>query len=318
MKKISYFIFHISYFIFHISISFAQSIRTEYWDNGQKKSEGNVVNGIRDGAWRMWFDNGHIAQQGFYKQGQIDGTWTSYFMNGKVDKISVWENKKIKKWETFYTNEKKEFLMEFGEGLSDTNFLFIQRIINEIDKAKLKFMISTQMEGLVKDTELQKYLSKQHNQMLEKQYKEYAKTPQSKEKFLEIADWMKVTLIGNVLKKNEKEGVVFYYNYTGDLIQEAHYINHSEEKRYINQYRKHKLITQYNYVNENLVFKCEWTNKKQTNFKVTGYYIVGAVEYTGQFKQNKKSGTWKYFDLDGNLKKEVGYKNGVLKSEKIF
>ena len=47
------------------------------------------------------------------------------------------------------------------------------------------------------------------------------------------------------------------------------------------------------------------------NYKFTDY-LKGKPKYSGQYKEGKKNGKWKYYDDDGNILKTEKYKLGVL------
>jgi uncharacterized protein len=63
-----------------------------YYPNGQKSSEGFLINGKPDGYWKSYNENGVLVSEGNRKNFELDSTWIFYDGNGK--KIS----------ETFYTN----------------------------------------------------------------------------------------------------------------------------------------------------------------------------------------------------------------------
>lgn len=56
---------------------------TNFWENGQKKSELNLVHGVRHGARRAWYQNGQIWSEGQYVNGKEDGTWTVWTHDGR-------------------------------------------------------------------------------------------------------------------------------------------------------------------------------------------------------------------------------------------
>ena len=43
---------------------------TSYWDNGQKKNEGNYKDGKKDGKNIWWYINGEIKSETYYKDGE--------------------------------------------------------------------------------------------------------------------------------------------------------------------------------------------------------------------------------------------------------
>lgn len=55
-----------------------------YPGTSNKQYEGNLVNGIPDGFWKVYFTNGDISMEGNYTNGQLDGFWKVYYTNGNI------------------------------------------------------------------------------------------------------------------------------------------------------------------------------------------------------------------------------------------
>jgi antitoxin component YwqK of YwqJK toxin-antitoxin module len=54
-----------------------------YYENKQKKIEGEYKNEQRNGLWKAWYKNGTIWSEGEYKDGKRNGIGISYHENGK-------------------------------------------------------------------------------------------------------------------------------------------------------------------------------------------------------------------------------------------
>lgn len=54
-----------------------------YYENKQKKIEGEYLDELRDGQWKAWHENGTIWSEGIYKGGKRNGIGISYHPNGK-------------------------------------------------------------------------------------------------------------------------------------------------------------------------------------------------------------------------------------------
>ena len=54
-----------------------------YEVGGQKKSEGNLKDGGKNGLWTDWYENGQKGDEGTYKDGKLDGLWTYWDENGQ-------------------------------------------------------------------------------------------------------------------------------------------------------------------------------------------------------------------------------------------
>ena len=44
----------------------------EYYENGQLKSEGNVVTGQQNGIWKYYYENGQLEFEGNYIDGKLN------------------------------------------------------------------------------------------------------------------------------------------------------------------------------------------------------------------------------------------------------
>lgn len=55
-----------------------------YFETGQKKAQGNYVNGKKTGNWKYFYTNGSIQQIGFYSAGKLTGVWKWYYETGEL------------------------------------------------------------------------------------------------------------------------------------------------------------------------------------------------------------------------------------------
>jgi len=54
-----------------------------YYENEQKKMEGEYKEKLRNGKWQAWYENGTIWSEGEYKNGKRNGIGIAYHENGK-------------------------------------------------------------------------------------------------------------------------------------------------------------------------------------------------------------------------------------------
>lgn len=93
--------------------------KIEYYKGGEKKMEGMMRNGKREGEWKSYYSTGALWSQGFYENGKQYGKSISFYENGKQqfegfykdgNPIGHWtfwdENGKVKK-EIDYKKEEK-------------------------------------------------------------------------------------------------------------------------------------------------------------------------------------------------------------------
>jgi len=63
-----------------------------YFENGQKRFEGNYKDGKEDGLHNAWHKNGQKSSEGNWKNGWGVGTHTSWFDNGQKDTEGKYKN----------------------------------------------------------------------------------------------------------------------------------------------------------------------------------------------------------------------------------
>ena len=74
----------------------------EYYSNGAKKIEGQLVNGKRHGKWIYYHDNGFVWSEGKYKHGKRDGHSIVYFKNGRTKLQGQYKNDlKVGTWKAW-------------------------------------------------------------------------------------------------------------------------------------------------------------------------------------------------------------------------
>jgi antitoxin component YwqK of YwqJK toxin-antitoxin module len=54
-----------------------------FYENKQKKMEGEYKNTQRSGQWKAWYENGTIWSEGEYKDGERNGLGIAYHENGQ-------------------------------------------------------------------------------------------------------------------------------------------------------------------------------------------------------------------------------------------
>jgi antitoxin component YwqK of YwqJK toxin-antitoxin module len=98
---------------------------TFWYENGQKEAEGNYKDGKKDGLWTEWYENGQKRQEANYKDDKKDGLKTWWYENGqKADEINYKYGKKNGLVIMWYKNGQKEAEGNFKDGKE--NGLFIK------------------------------------------------------------------------------------------------------------------------------------------------------------------------------------------------
>ena len=63
-----------------------------YYENGQKESEGNFLNGKQEGHYTNWYDNGNKETEGDFKNDKKEGRWTYWYKRGQLREEFVYKD----------------------------------------------------------------------------------------------------------------------------------------------------------------------------------------------------------------------------------
>ena len=87
------------------------------YDNGQKKSEGKIKDGIQVGKWTEWWGNGQLKSERNYKDGKLDGKWTNWYENTQKKSEENYKDGKLDgKWTRWDENGQIELEATFKDG----------------------------------------------------------------------------------------------------------------------------------------------------------------------------------------------------------
>ena len=94
---------------------------TMWWENGNKRQEGEYKDGKEEGKWIGWYESGTTKYEGEYKDGQFEGKWIGWrdcggnktgeggYKDGKLEgKCTKWYISGTKEYEGEYKDGKKE------------------------------------------------------------------------------------------------------------------------------------------------------------------------------------------------------------------
>ena len=74
----------------------------QYYENRQRKLEGDYLNNKRNGKWTAWFKSGKIWSEGTFKDDLGEGLRTIYYENGQKHIVGNYKHdKKIGKWQYY-------------------------------------------------------------------------------------------------------------------------------------------------------------------------------------------------------------------------
>jgi antitoxin component YwqK of YwqJK toxin-antitoxin module len=150
------------------------TIKTEYYDNGQKKEEANYKDGKKDGLRTLWHKNGQKMYEGNYRDGKVEGVWTHWYDNsqkkeeanykdGKKEGLrTLWHKNGQKKlaehykdekvdgpWNAWYENGQKRDEIHYIDMRKQSSmvstweeYLCVERISQKTWNAKVEFELS--------------------------------------------------------------------------------------------------------------------------------------------------------------------------------
>ena len=88
-----------------------------FYDNGQKRIEGNYKDGKRDGLATEWYDNGQKSVEESFKDGKRDGLSTEWHGNGLKRYEQRWKDgKRDGVWTSWYEDGQKKWERTVKDG----------------------------------------------------------------------------------------------------------------------------------------------------------------------------------------------------------
>lgn len=75
----------------------------EYYQTGELKSEGNIIDGKSNGLWKYYYKSGKLKAEGYEKNGVKEGLWKYYHESGTVSSEGIYMNGKAEgNWKHYY------------------------------------------------------------------------------------------------------------------------------------------------------------------------------------------------------------------------
>ena len=272
-----------------IEESFKNGVRTgprQIWQFTMLAMEEAYDKGKLDGAFTIWRDRKIPRVQGNYDHGKRIGTWTWFDRaNNKEREGDYADGKKTGYWFEWYEN-KLVFSGSYTDGLPDGEFVYYDRIGNELGRFEIKdgtgwmqtfypnknvatktYMFKGVMGGLYQELTM-----RTKKPVVEGHYADDRKHGVWRE-WTETATGMQLTLEQH-WKYGKLDGAVKKY-VDGKVVEESTYKMGKAEGAYV-EYRN------------------------------------GKPALTGQFTADKKTGTWTSYDDSGAVVLDATYKDGVL------
>ena len=94
------------------------TIETDWYENGQKKSEGSYKKGKWNGLQICWYANGQKKSEGSYRKGCCEGVLTSWYENGQKRSEGSYKNGECRGLRTeWYENGQKKSEHRYKKGI---------------------------------------------------------------------------------------------------------------------------------------------------------------------------------------------------------
>ena len=281
----------------YIQVNFKEGIWNEWYENGQKKLTGNYNctfhGSYRDGNWTEWYENGQKKNTGNYdKLGHKEGKWLEWYKSGQKKFDGSWkETERLDGLCIEWDKNGNKVLERYYENIQDDelDYRYIEWHENQDRRAiKIQHEVYTR-----KNTNVSKTIEWYENGQKKLESTTY-KPEQKGYKYLKHLNEKRINFYKNGQKKSH--GVYEIYKLTDwpnwlDYFQPGY--SYSEYKR---KNPAKKGYWEY------------WFNNGQK--KSEGEYKVEPVEYTG-LEKSKKDGIWIEWNLDGQIKSTLSFKNGI-------
>lgn len=92
-----------------------------FYQNKQKRLEGEYKNNERDGKWIYYYESGKLWSEGFFRQGKSEGLRVTYFENGSKRYEGHYKNDlRIGLWKFYDESGKLVQEIDYGKGKAGT------------------------------------------------------------------------------------------------------------------------------------------------------------------------------------------------------
>jgi len=104
-----------------VNITDANNLKQKYWvfinkDSVNINSNGNYVDGLKQGIWKFYFEGGKIKSEITYKNNRKKGPAKVYYKNGQISEEGIWEhNKWVGKYKSYYENGQVSYDWSYNE-----------------------------------------------------------------------------------------------------------------------------------------------------------------------------------------------------------
>ena len=306
---------------FQLSLFAQNEFKVFYYPNGQKSSEGFLVEGKPDGYWKNYFDTGVIKSEGNRKEFQLDSTWKFYRLDASLQQ-SIEYKANVKYGEESYYDS-------LGRKERTTSY------INDIKsgpaaeyyssgKQKIAFnYVNNQMEGKYFEyAEDGRIITRRtyKNGLIysEEKINRFNKNGQRVGLWIDLRENGKLKEEGNYLS-GLKEGTFKVYNKQGEFLKFEFYElgvlkENTEETEFVKIekfYDEKGRVIERGGTKNGLKHGTFQTLDSTGNIIFSRLYLNDLKQSEGRYDTlNREIGEWKYFFPNGSLRSSGSYSNG--------
>ena len=245
-----------------------------YYRDGTKKSEYSYAKNLLQGVTKKYFPNGNLAEIIPFEAGKLEGTFKAFFPSGQLQKSVEFNNDQENgAFSRFYEDGQPEIIGAFAEGELTGSWENFDNLGDLISKGEFQQGIRV---GIWKEQirEVQGF------------YRVGEYVEGSKEGM-----WKVVDKTGFVFQEEQFESdqlmAVSEFKAIDGRVLDAGKLNNGTGKRLV-------------YDPEgNLLEKGRYTKGVRTGIWMTYYPKSAVVASSGSYNENEKTGTWRYFGLNG-------------------
>ena len=275
---------------FQLSLSAQNEYKVFYYPNGQKSSEGFLVEGKPNGYWKNYFDTGVLKSEGNRKEFQLDSSWKFFRLDGSLLQSIEYQANVKTGAECYYDSLGRKdrmitYLNDLKNGPAAEYF--------SSGKEKISFnYVNNQIEG--------KYFeyAEDGRVIMRRTYKNGLIYSEEK--------------INRFNKNGERVGLWIDLRDNGKLKEEGNYLSGFKEGTF-KVYNKQGEFLKFEFYELGVLKE----NKEETEFvKIEKFYDdKGRVIERGGTKYGLKHGTFQTLDSTGNIILSRLYLNNIKQSE---
>lgn len=276
-----------------------------FYENGNKKSQGQFTENISSGIWTYYYSNDNVKMRGEVKNGSSAGYWEYFYESGKPSMAgNIQDGKRNGPWSLYFVNgmKKSEGDFQLGEKTGVWKYYHESGIVkaHEINHADSSFYAEFYANGNVKME------GRNVNELREGKWTFYYEDG-TKEAF-------------GFYRRNKKFGPWSYFNEFGRLSAQGSYINEQTDGIWTYFHENGNVSSQGKFYKDER--DGEWKLFYEDGaIKGDGYFELGSGQYQeyyqngqpklkGQIVNGMNQGKWQYFYENGKLEGECIFKNG--------